>query len=467
MAAIFVSYRRSDAWAYAGRICDRLKHRFGGDAVFMDVETIEPGAPFGQVIERHIGDCRVFITLIGPTWISATGPDGKRRLDDPDDLVRREVALALTNDRCLVIPVQVGNAALPARGDLPEVLKSLSERNAFELRDQRFAKDSEELIDAIDKALGSPWRRRYRGLGIAAAVVVFASLGSAMYLWRADGELELGRQAGSTESAAFKMPPVGGDPASTPTLDVNQPGAPVGDVRWFGALPQRMAGIASAAFDQFSQETKIGGTTHGLFSYHFAEALGRASSDRNGDGKISWQEAVEAAAAPVAAGSSNTQSPVTEGPAKDFALFSASAVTDKQVGKVYVLLIGISQYRIDSAALRGPTHDVDLVARLFARADRLLTRNVEVKTLKDESATQVKIWDGIEWLIKAPGVNDVVVVYYSGHMTSESAGPSGPRYKAIYPYDMHSVGKISIRVPEIIKALKATKARHVVCIVDA
>lgn len=433
----------------------------------MDVETIEPGAPFSQVIERHIGDCRVFITLMGPTWVSTTGPDGKRRLDDPDDLVRREVALALTNPRCLVIPVQVGNAALPARGDLPEALKSLSERNVLELRDQRFAKDSEELIDAIEKALGSPWRRRYRGLAIAATAVLITSTIGAMYLWRANGEAETGRPAGSIGSAALKIPPIDNNPASVPTSNVNQPVAPSGDDRWFGLLPQRTAGIASAAFDQFSQETKIGGTTHGLFSYHFVAALGRASSDLNGDGRISWREAVESAAAPVAAGSSNRQWPVAEGPARDFALFSASAAADKPTGKVFVLLIGISQYRVDSAALQGPTHDVDLIAQLFTRRDRLLARDVELKTLKDAGATQAKIRDGIEWLIKEPDVNDVVVVYYSGHMTSETAGPSGPRYKAIYPYDMHSVGRISIKVPEIIDALKATKARHVACIVDA
>ena len=463
MADIFISYRRSDAWAYAGRICDRLKNRFGGDAVFMDVETIEPGAPFSQVIEGHIGECRVFITLIGPTWVSAMGTDGKRRLEDPDDLVRSEVALALTNSRCLVIPVQVGNAPLPTRGDLPDVLKALVERNAFELRDQRFAKDSEELIDAIERTLGSPRRRRHRRFAIAAVLLVVAS-GSAVYLWRTNGEVNPGRPP---DSAAVKVQPVDDSPDSAPTRDVKMPGAPSGENRWFGPLPQRMAGIASAAFDQFSQEMKIAGTTHGLFSYHFVAALGRASSDLNGDGRISWREAVEAAAAPVSAGSSNTQSPVAEGPAKDFALFSAFDVANKPAGKVYVLLIGISQYRVDSAALEGPTHDVDLFARLFARGDRLLASNVELKTLKDAGATQAKIWDGIEWLIKEPNANDVVVVYYSGHMTSESAGPSGPRYKAIYPYDMHSVGKIAIKVPEIIDALKATKARHVACILDA
>ena len=100
MANIFISYRRSDSAAQAGRICDRLRQRFGEDAVFMDVETIEPGANFRTVIEQTIRSCKVFIALIGPTWTTATEKDGTRRIDNAADLVRREVALAGGLPRC-------------------------------------------------------------------------------------------------------------------------------------------------------------------------------------------------------------------------------------------------------------------------------------------------------------------------------------------------------------------------------
>ncbi len=40
MPKIFISYRRSDSAAHAGRIYDRLEGRFGQGQVFMDVDAI-------------------------------------------------------------------------------------------------------------------------------------------------------------------------------------------------------------------------------------------------------------------------------------------------------------------------------------------------------------------------------------------------------------------------------------------
>jgi hypothetical protein len=62
MARIFISYRRSDSQATAGRIYDRLTREFGGHDVFMDVDHIPPGVDFRAVrpvdtqITRHTTD---------------------------------------------------------------------------------------------------------------------------------------------------------------------------------------------------------------------------------------------------------------------------------------------------------------------------------------------------------------------------------------------------------------------------
>ena len=49
MPDIFISYRREDSVAYAGRLYDRLSGHFGKEHVFMDVDTIELGADFVEV----------------------------------------------------------------------------------------------------------------------------------------------------------------------------------------------------------------------------------------------------------------------------------------------------------------------------------------------------------------------------------------------------------------------------------
>jgi TIR domain len=148
MRAIFISYRRDDTEGYAGRLFQDLSEAFGAGTVFMDVTAIEPGIDFRKAIERHTASCGVLLALIGPTWLSATGPDGRRRLDNPDDFVRLETASALRRD-IPVIPVLVQNALMPHADELPDDLKDLAYRNGVELTHARWDSDVHLLIEAL------------------------------------------------------------------------------------------------------------------------------------------------------------------------------------------------------------------------------------------------------------------------------------------------------------------------------
>ena len=105
MGRIFISYRRSDAAALAGRIYDAMAARFGRKRVFRDTEDIPVGTRFPAFLQQTLHQCQVAFILIGPTWLSATNPDGTRRLDDPHDFVRLEVETALARG-LLVCPLR-------------------------------------------------------------------------------------------------------------------------------------------------------------------------------------------------------------------------------------------------------------------------------------------------------------------------------------------------------------------------
>ena len=83
-AKVFINYRREDTAPYAGRLYDRLAAHFGEDQVFIDIDQIEPGEDFVEVINRKVGTCDIAIVAIGPHWLSATDQSGKRRLDDEE-----------------------------------------------------------------------------------------------------------------------------------------------------------------------------------------------------------------------------------------------------------------------------------------------------------------------------------------------------------------------------------------------
>ena len=91
MAAIFLSYRRTDG-PQACRIHDWLSQRFGGDAVFMDVAAIPFAVSFSDFIREAIEESKVMIALIGSGW--------QDRINEPDDPVRMEIEVAISNRMC-------------------------------------------------------------------------------------------------------------------------------------------------------------------------------------------------------------------------------------------------------------------------------------------------------------------------------------------------------------------------------
>ena len=151
---IFISYRRDDAAGYARAVYDELAQRFGADRVFIDVDDIDAGLPFDQVIERTIGEAKVLLVLIGRRWQGESAA-GLPRIGEAGDMVRQEVATGLARG-ARVIPLLIDGATMPQESQLPEVLRPLVRRNALEIDNSRFAADIDRLVAALREALGEP-----------------------------------------------------------------------------------------------------------------------------------------------------------------------------------------------------------------------------------------------------------------------------------------------------------------------
>jgi hypothetical protein len=152
---IFISYRRADVPHAAGRLFDRLEGHFGVEKVFVDVASIEPGANFDEAITRAVGTCDVLLAVIGKGWLVALDDGGRRRLDDPADLVAVEIDAALQRG-IRVIPVLVDGAELRADA-LPEPLAPLGRRQAFEIGHKGFRSRADELIATLERGFATAW----------------------------------------------------------------------------------------------------------------------------------------------------------------------------------------------------------------------------------------------------------------------------------------------------------------------
>ena len=149
---IFINYRRGDNSAAAGRLYDRLEQEFDKDNLFMDVDDISAGQDFVFELQRQVAECDVLLAVIGNRWLDVADAEGKRRLDNPDDFVRIEIAIALLLGK-RIIPVLVNEAHMPAADALPEHLKTLARRNAVRLTHERFKADAQGLINGLKAAL--------------------------------------------------------------------------------------------------------------------------------------------------------------------------------------------------------------------------------------------------------------------------------------------------------------------------
>lgn len=160
MSKIFISYRRQDTKAIAGRIFDRLEAKFGRDAVFMDIDSIPPGVDFHDWLTDQVAEAAMVLALIGPGWADARDEAGNRRLDSPNDFVRIELEAALAR-KIPLVPLLIDGAPFPPGEQLPESLRPLTRRNAAVLDVGRdFNVHIARLIEALELHLSSAYKQQ-------------------------------------------------------------------------------------------------------------------------------------------------------------------------------------------------------------------------------------------------------------------------------------------------------------------
>jgi len=237
MPNIFISYRREDSAGHTGRLFDRLSEHFGKDHVFMDIADIHPGLDFVEAIDKALGSCDAFVVVMGTQWTNLADATGGRRLENPEDFIRLEIARALQKNR-RVIPVLVQGAAMPTPQSLPADLKKLSRLQALELSDSRWDYDVSQLIETLGMTptgtradhgkipVEVPSSRRVSRWVVAlTAGVLLIGGGAAVVLFRSRAGLEMrgvvsGPGERTSRPAAAESPGPGTEVASGRKADV-------------------------------------------------------------------------------------------------------------------------------------------------------------------------------------------------------------------------------------------------------
>jgi hypothetical protein len=160
--AVFINYRGEDSRSYGALLYTELTRHFGDRHVFLDAESIPAGADFVRELLGRVRSARVVLAVIGPSWLTATGPSGRRRIDDPADWIRRELAEAFTAG-VRVIPILTEQVKIPAEAELPADIAALSRCQYRRLRHHDPTADLARIVTdlaSLDPTLAAAARSR-------------------------------------------------------------------------------------------------------------------------------------------------------------------------------------------------------------------------------------------------------------------------------------------------------------------
>jgi TIR domain len=144
---VLISYRRGDS-RYAGRLYRELVASLGETNVFIDAVELLPDSDSRASTKAAVNAADAVVVVIGPAWLAAADPRGRRELHGGDDLVHLEVGTAFRRNK-QIVPALVGGVGMPEAAELPDDLVELADLDAPVLDDVNWSSGVDRLISVL------------------------------------------------------------------------------------------------------------------------------------------------------------------------------------------------------------------------------------------------------------------------------------------------------------------------------
>ncbi len=129
---------------------------------------------------------------------------------------------------------------------------------------------------------------------------------------------------------------------------------------------------------------------------------------------------------------------------------------------LYVLSIGVSNYKERNIRLKSPVSDSVAIGEAMKTLSRDLYRNIDVKVLTDEGASRAGILNGIRSIIARAKKADTVILFLAGHGDVEK----DEYYYIPYDADITDVEKTALSLKELGREMKGLNANRVALFLD-
>ncbi len=114
--------------------------------------------------------------------------------------------------------------------------------------------------------------------------------------------------------------------------------------------------------------------------------------------------------------------------------------------KLYVLAIGISKYKNPEFTLQYASKDAEDFIRAVTAQKGKLYRDVVVRLLTDDKATQDTVFDGLDWIKRETTGKDVAMIFIAGHGINDN---SGRFYFLTHEADLNKLRRTTVDFDEI------------------
>jgi len=151
---IFISYRRQDTAGYALGLRRELARALPDAKVFLDVESLDAGMRWQQVIRERVAQCDLMLAIIGDEWLVTRA--GEKKIEREDDPVRLELEAALSRPGMQLIPILVEDTPMPPVRELPTSVRAICDFSAHAIHDRTYDQDVNTLLELLVRLSAQP-----------------------------------------------------------------------------------------------------------------------------------------------------------------------------------------------------------------------------------------------------------------------------------------------------------------------
>lgn len=154
MNAIFINYRRTEAYA-AALLDEKISPFFGATDVFRASRSIAAGADYEVAIHQAIEQCRVMLAIVGHEWPQKF----ERHTDSKPDWTMREIEGALERD-IPIVPILLSGVNAIGEHDIPVNIAKFARAQYLRFDYRNVEQDARKIADELTRTIPALAARR-------------------------------------------------------------------------------------------------------------------------------------------------------------------------------------------------------------------------------------------------------------------------------------------------------------------